>query len=155
MPKTAAKAPFLSVLRELTQCYQAFERYSAAHIQTLELTPPQFDVIATLGNTKGMTFRDLGERTLITKGTLTGVVDRLETKSLVSRENCPGDGRSTIVRLTHQGEKVFNHAFPAHVVHLREAFGLVCEKELSTLEQGLNTLKKALTAATSNQRENH
>jgi len=155
MPKTAAKAPFLSVLRELTQCYQAFERYSAAHIQTLALTPPQFDVIAILGNTKGMTFRELGERTLITKGTLTGVIDRLETKSLVTRENCPEDGRSTIVRLTHQGEKTFNRAFPAHIGHLREAFSLVCEKELTALEAGLATLKKALTAATDNQKGEH
>lgn len=153
MPKSAAHAPFLAVLRELVQCYQAFERYSAAHIQTLELTPPQFDVVATLGNTKGMTFRELGERTLITKGTLTGVVDRLETKGFVSRENCPQDGRSTIVSLTRQGEKIFDKAFPAHVSHLREAFGLVCEKELSVLGQGLGTLRKALLDAAESQKE--
>ena len=147
MTKTAAKAPFLSVLRELVTCYQAFERYSAAHIQTLDLTPPQFDVIATLGNTKGMPFRQLGERTLITKGTLTGVVDRLEAKGLVCRDNCPRDGRSTIVSLTRQGEKIFDRAFPAHVGHLRDAFGRVCSEELSSLEQGLGTLRKALNAA--------
>ena len=100
-----------------------------------------------------MTFRELGERTLITKGTLTGVVDRLQTKGLVCRENCPKDGRSTIVSLTHAGEKIFDRAFPAHIGHLREAFGLVCEKELSVLEQGLSTLKKALSAATLSQKE--
>ncbi|MFY9329670.1 MAG: MarR family transcriptional regulator [Georgfuchsia sp.] len=153
MPKTAERAPFLSVLRELAQCYQAFERYSAMHIQTLKLTPPQFDVVATLGNTLGMTFRELGERTLITKGTLTGVVDRLEAKGLVSRESCPQDGRSTIVRLTYQGEKIFDQAFPAHVSHLREAFGRVCEKELAVLEQGLSALRKALSVAADNQKE--
>jgi MarR family transcriptional regulator, 2-MHQ and catechol-resistance regulon repressor len=153
MSKPAAPAPFLSVLRELVQCYQAFERYSAAHIQTFELTPAQFDVIATLGNTKGMTFRELGEKTLITKGTLTGVVDRLEAKKIVSRENCPDDGRSTIVRLSRQGEKIFDHAFPAHVSHLRGAFDRVCAKELATLEQGLGTLRIALSAATENQKE--
>jgi DNA-binding MarR family transcriptional regulator len=153
MTRSRGKASFLSVLRELVQCYQAFERYSASHILTLALTPPQFDVVATLGNTRGMSFRDLGERTLITKGTLTGVVDRLETKGIVSRENCPGDGRSTIVRLTRQGEKVFDQAFPAHVSHLREAFGQVCEKELADLEQGLATLRKAFLAAADNQKE--
>lgn len=153
MRTSATKAPFLSVLRELVQCYQAFERYSAAHIQTLGLTPPQFDVVATLGNTQGMTFRELGERTLITKGTLTGVIDRLEAKNIVSRECCPEDGRSTIVRLTRQGEKIFDRAFPAHISHLREAFGQVCEKELTVLEQGLATLRKALSAAAENQKE--
>lgn len=153
MSKPATRAPFLSVLRELVQCYQAFERYSAAHIQTLNLTPPQFDVVATLGNTQGMTFRDLGERTLITKGTLTGVIDRLEAKGIVSRASCPEDGRSTIVRLTRQGEKIFDQAFPAHISHLREAFGQVCEQELAALEQGLATLRKALSAAADNQRD--
>lgn len=153
MAKITHQAPFLSVLRELVRCYQAFERYSATHIQTLGLTPPQFDVVATLGNTEGMTFRELGERTLITKGTLTGVVDRLEAKGIVSRKSCPEDGRSTIVCLTRQGEKIFDQAFPAHISHLGEAFGQVCEKELSALEQGLGTLRKALSAAADNQRE--
>jgi DNA-binding MarR family transcriptional regulator len=153
MSKPVLRAPFFFVLRELVQCYQAFERYSAAHIQTLDLTPSQFDVIATLGNTKGMTFRELGERTLITKGTMTGVVDRLEIKGIVSRESCPEDGRSRIVRLTRQGEKIFDQAFPAHISHLREAFGQVCEKVLFALGQGLTTLRKALSAAADNQRD--
>jgi MarR family 2-MHQ and catechol resistance regulon transcriptional repressor len=49
------------------------------------LTPSQFDIIATLGNTPGMTLQGIGEKTLITKGTLTGVVDRLQEKGLVDR----------------------------------------------------------------------
>lgn len=147
MPHSSSRAPFLSALRELVSCYQAFERYSAHHIQGLGLTPPQFDVVATLGNTVGMTFRELGERTLITKGTLTGVVDRLELKEIVTRKGSPDDGRSTLVSLTRKGEKVFDQAFPAHVEHLRGAFGKVCSKELSTLEQGLRTLNAALSAA--------
>lgn len=153
MTRSSRPASFLSALRELARCYQAFERYSATHIQSLDLTPPQFDVIATLGNTPGMSFRELGERTLITKGTLTGVVDRLEAKGLVTRAGCPNDARSTLVTLTRQGEKIFNRAFPEHIEHLRCAFGKVCEKELSTLEQGLVTLREALMAATEEQKE--
>jgi DNA-binding MarR family transcriptional regulator len=70
-------------MRELARAYQAFERFDAAGIREHGLTPPQADVIFTLGNTEGMTFKDLGEKTLITKGALTGVVDRLEAKGLV------------------------------------------------------------------------
>lgn len=144
---TVSPAPFLSVLRELVTCYQAFERYSAVHIQGLGLTPAQFDVIATLGNTPGMTFRELGERTLITKGTMTGVVDRLEAKNIVCRCDCPGDGRSTLVCLTRAGEKIFSEAFPSHVEHLRGAFGQLCNKELLALKAGLRALGTALAAA--------
>ena len=48
------QASFLPTLRELVRAYQAFEMYSCAHIRTLDLTPSQFDIIATLGNTPGM-----------------------------------------------------------------------------------------------------
>lgn len=153
MSNTTQRAPFLPVLRELAQCYQAFERYSATHIQTLGLTPPQFDVVATLGNTPGMSFRELGEYTLITKGTLTGVIDRLEAKGIVNRERSSEDGRSTLVRLTCKGEEIFDQSFPAHISHLGEAFGQLCEKELSALGQGLGKLRKAFLAAADNQQE--
>lgn len=147
MARSGGKPVFLSVLRELAQCYQAFERHSAVHIQSLDLTPSQFDVIATLGNTEGMSFRELGQRTLITKGTLTGVVDRLEAKGLVTRRSCPDDARSTLVSLTRAGTRIFDRAFPAHIEHLRGAFGKVCEEELSKLGDGLRTLREALNAA--------
>ncbi len=118
----AAKPPFFAVVRNLVRCYQAFEMFSAAHIRELDLTPSQFDIIATLGNTKGMTSKELGEKTLITKGTLTGVVDRLIAKNLVRRVQCEHDGRSQIVQLTAEGETLFDKIFPAHGEYMSRAF---------------------------------
>lgn len=129
-----AAAPFLRTIRELVRCYQAFEAYSARHIRQLGLTPSQFDIVATLGNTPGMSFRELGERTLITKGTLTGVVDRLVEKKLVRRVACPSDGRSQIVQLTGRGETLFERVFPAHVEHVRGAFTALGDAELEQAE---------------------
>ena len=110
-----SKETFLPILRELARCYQAFENYSAKHIRTLGLTPAQFDLIVTLGNTQGMSFKELGDKTLITKGTLTGVVDRLVAKKLVQRIASPTDGRSQTVQLTTDGQSLFTRIFPAHV----------------------------------------
>lgn len=141
--------PFIPVLRELARAYQAFESYSAAHIRTLGLTPPQFDIVATLGNTDGMSFKELGERTLITKGTLTGVVDRLEAKDLVRRTASPSDGRSQIVQLTKKGEALFATAFPAHVHHVEQAFSDFSQTELSDIEATLHRLRQALATASS------
>jgi MarR family transcriptional regulator, 2-MHQ and catechol-resistance regulon repressor len=109
---------FLSTVQALVRCYQAFEAYSGAHIRTLGLTPPQFDVIATLGNTTGMTATELGEKTLITKGTLTGVVDRLIDRGWVERAAHGSDRRCQIIRLTATGESLFATCFPAHMAHL-------------------------------------
>ena len=90
-------------------------------MRKLGLTLAQFDVVATLGNTEGMSFREVGERTLITKGTLTGGVDRLCERDVVSRCAHATDGRSLMVRLTTAGERLFAEVFPAHSARWRDA----------------------------------
>lgn len=142
-----AQESFIPVLRELARAYQAFETCSAAHIRTLDLTPSQFDIIATLGNTDGMNFKELGEKTLITKGTLTGVVDRLEAKGLVCRIASASDGRSQIVRLTRKGEALFAKVFPAHLEHMGRSFAPFSQADLDAMESELHRLRTALSAA--------
>lgn len=139
---------FLPLLRELAASYQAFTAHSAAHIRQMDLTPSQFDILATLGNTAGMPFKELGEKTLITKGTLTGVVDRLTSKGLVERTACPTDGRSQIVQLTAQGDALFQQHFPAHLDYVGQALQPMSEAEMQTLTAGLRTLRLAFTHAT-------
>ncbi len=138
---------FLPLLRELTSTYQAFEIYSSAHIRTLDLTPAQFDIVATLGNTAGMSPKELGEKTLITKGTLTGVVDRLSDKGLVRRSASTSDKRSQIVQLTPEGETLFASIFPAHLSHMERAFAALPPDELAALTAGLQHLRAAFGAA--------
>ncbi|MBI4989197.1 MAG: MarR family transcriptional regulator [Rhodocyclales bacterium] len=135
------------MLRELARCYQAFEAYSGSHIRGLDLTPAQFDIVATLGNTPGMSFKELGEKTLITKGTLTGVVDRLEAQRLVRRSASPEDGRSMIVSLTPAGARLFESVFPAHLDHLRLALGGLDAARLQRYEAALRELRAAFESA--------
>jgi len=145
--RAAHNDDFLPLLRELAHCYQAFESHSAAHIRTLGLTPAQFDLVATLGNTAGMSFKELGEKTLITKGTLTGVVDRLVAKRLVRRIASASDGRSQIVQLTGKGDALFARIFPAHLAHLRKVFADFGAAELAEVHSSLARLRLALVHA--------
>ncbi len=127
---------------------QGFERFSAESVRECGLTPPQFDIIATLGNTPGMCCKDLGEKTLITKGTLTGVVDRLELKGLVARERSGNDKRSFFVRLTPAGEAMFDEVFPKVIAQAKTMFSSYGEDELAAIEATLATLKQNIAAAT-------
>ncbi len=141
------KEPFLPSLRELVRCYQAFEAHSAVHLRTLGLTSSQFDIIATLGNTPGMTPKELGEKTLITKGTLTGVVDRLVSKGLVRRLAHGSDGRCQIVQLTKKGERLFDKVFPAHLAYLDRAFEDFEAKDYARIESTLRDLRAVFESA--------
>lgn len=111
--------PYLRVIRPLVQAYLAFYRLGSRHIEKLGVTPAQFDVLAELGGTPGMTCADLSEATLITKGTLTGVLDRLEAKGLLKRKGLDSDRRAIHVQLTAKGETVYQKIFPAHGDFLR------------------------------------
>jgi len=144
MGPTLKNNPFLPLVRDLVRCYQAFEMYSAAHIREMDLTPSQFDIIATLGNTDGMSCTELTEKTLITKGTLTGVVDRLIAKGLVRRIPSEHDGRSHIIQLTEQGVGVFDQVFPDHIVYMGKVFAEFKEEDYSRIQKALQDLHGAL-----------
>lgn len=138
---SAAKEDFIPVMRELVKAFQAFSDCSAKHVRELGLTPSQFDVIATLGNRSGMCMSELAERTLVTKGTLTGIVDRLEKKGLVAREIPPNNRRSFVIVLTAEGTKAFESIFPSHIAYLKQHFDLLSPKELKEAKKILERLK--------------
>ena len=111
--------PYLRIIRPLVQAYLAFYRTGSRHIERLGVTPAQFDVLAELGGTSGLTCAELSAATLITKGTLTGVLDRLERKGLLKRTEVVADRRATHVRLTARGEALYRKHFPVHGDFLR------------------------------------
>ncbi|MFS8815998.1 MarR family transcriptional regulator, 2-MHQ and catechol-resistance regulon repressor [Thermostichus sp. MS-CIW-21] len=137
----AAREPFLGLLRDLARAYQAFENYAGAHIRQMGLTAPQFDVLVTLGNTPGLTMNVLAQKTLVTKGTLTGIVDRLEQKGLVRREVPPENRRCFKIVLTEEGEKLFEQVFPAHVAYLKERFQKLDPEEMAQIQACLKKLQ--------------
>lgn len=114
--------PYLKLVRPLVEAYLAFWRADSRHIKSLRLTPSQFDVIATLGDTEGMTCSELSAKTLVTKGTLTGVLDRLVSKGLIRRDAVKGDRRYTKILLTEKGDALFRKSFAAHIAFLRPFF---------------------------------
>jgi MarR family transcriptional regulator, 2-MHQ and catechol-resistance regulon repressor len=137
---------FLPLLREIVRSYQAFDNYSAPHIKSMDLTPSQFDVIATLGNQPPMACKTLGDKTLITKGTLTGILDRLEIKGLTERKACEEDARSQKVALTLAGQAMFEHTFPKHMQHLEKAFKELSPQQMLDLTSSLKQLREAMEA---------
>lgn len=142
--------PYLKVLRPLVEAYLAFWREANRHIRAMRLTPSQFDVIATLGDTEGMTCADLSAATLVTKGTLTGVLERLVVKGLIRRDAVAGDRRRTLVRLTEKGAALFQQSFAAHRAHLRPFFErALTRKEADALKTGLLRIRDSFQRGTS------
>lgn len=78
------------------------------------LEPWEFDVLASLrraGKPYALPPRQLIKENLVTSGTMTNRIDRLEKRGLVSRRPDPIDGRSIIVSLTETGKTMVDAAF--------------------------------------------
>ncbi|WP_206240548.1 MarR family winged helix-turn-helix transcriptional regulator [Novosphingobium terrae] len=84
------------------------------------LQPGEFDVLATLrrsGTPFALTPTDLYEAAMISSGSMTNRIDRLEKAGLVERRPNPQDKRGTLVALTAQGLDLIDRLVGLHVAN--------------------------------------
>ncbi|MFN3431512.1 MAG: MarR family winged helix-turn-helix transcriptional regulator [Candidatus Sericytochromatia bacterium] len=133
----------LPVMRALNAATQQSERVLNRFLETYALTPSQFDVLAVLGDTEGMSCKDLSRQSLITGGTLTPVLDRLEAKGLVRRCKGTQDSRQTIAALTPEGQALYEKVFLPFVDHARKQLSALTDAEQAELVRLLNKVHAA------------
>ena len=85
-----------------------YEKIQRDNIQMLTLTPTQHLILRELWRSDGIQFKELAETCDCSRSTITGVVDTMEKKDLVSRESNPSDRRSLLVKLTKKGKELKN-----------------------------------------------
>jgi DNA-binding MarR family transcriptional regulator len=142
----AYKRPFFSSYS--TSLWVRFLRFNLLSHKKLEadlgkqgLTPPQFYVLATIGYAGGLPFGEIGAKMMVTVSNLTGIVDRLEEKKLVTRKRDERDRRVVHVVLTEKGARLYKSTIPLFEKSISEIFAAVDksqQKELSALLRRLN-----------------
>ncbi|MBC7542710.1 MAG: MarR family transcriptional regulator [Candidatus Sericytochromatia bacterium] len=130
----------LPVLRHLVLAQSQVARMGNRFVETHGLTMPQFDVVATLGDTPGLTCKELSEQSLTTKGSLLPLLDRLEAKAWVRRSKGEKDSRQTIVSLTDAGQALYQAVFPAFVDVMNQKLALLTPEERDELVRLLKKL---------------
>lgn len=98
----------LAVMSRLTRLARTLERERRAVFADHGLEGWGFDVLAALrrsGPPYELTPRDLLVQNLVTSGTMTNRIDRLEAAGLVSRRPQPEDRRSVLVHLSAAGRR--------------------------------------------------
>lgn len=143
---TPGDESLLPPVRALLRAYAQLERVAARHLDSLGVTPAQFDVLATLGDERGMTCKDLGARSLISRGTLIPVLDRMEARGLIRRCKGTADSRQTIVSLTPEGQALYERTFPPHVAYLRGYLDHLAPEEQAQLVALLGKFEAILLA---------
>src|SRR4051812_15582215 len=89
----------------------------AAELKAVGLSIPQFDLVSTLTEREGLTQQELAERLYVTKGNVSGLVDRLVEAGLVERRTPAGDPRPHALHLTEGGRALARRGLAAPPGH--------------------------------------
>ncbi|SFI88523.1 MarR family winged helix-turn-helix transcriptional regulator [Celeribacter neptunius] len=101
------------------------------------LNAASFDLLATLrraGPPHALTAGELMARMMITSGTVTNRINRLETQGLVARRSDKEDARRAIVGLTETGFALIDRAVEDHVATQKRLTELLSGEEFAQLD---------------------
>jgi DNA-binding MarR family transcriptional regulator len=107
--------------RALIRAAFLFTNHPNRPYHVVSLNVSQLDVLAAIARAEGMalTCSEIAEATLITKGGITGILDRLEARRLVQRVASRDDRRSIVIELTEKGVD-FCHGLFTRLAHDEE-----------------------------------
>ncbi|MFP4157080.1 MAG: MarR family winged helix-turn-helix transcriptional regulator [Opitutales bacterium] len=88
-----------------------------------------FAVLEVLLHKGSLPVNAIGEKVLLTSGSITTAVDRLEKKELVQREKSELDRRIVLVHLTERGRGLITRAFNEQAENLDRLFSVFDEEE--------------------------
>ncbi len=116
-----------------------------------DLTEAQFNVLFALKfAVEDITQAELGKRLVVTRASITSVLDKLETKNLVRRVDVPGNRRIHHVRLTDDGAALIEKVEPLYRAEIHQALSDLtdedCKSLIGCLEKARQRVVKMSTA---------
>lgn len=116
-----------------------------ADIKSFGLSLSEFGALELIYHKGSQTVQDIGKKVLLTSGSMTYVVDQLETKGLAKRKICEKDKRVFYVELTEKGTLLLDEIFPKHANRIAEIFSTLSVEEIVDLTEKLKQISKSIT----------
>ena len=124
----------------LWKAARAVESYAEKSIKDLEMCGSDFAVLEALLHKGPLPVNEIGKKILLTSGSITVAVDRLEKRGLVERRAHGIDRRARIVHLTMEGKKLITRIYAEHATDMEKlAAASLTKAERKTL---ISLLKK-------------
>jgi MarR family 2-MHQ and catechol resistance regulon transcriptional repressor len=123
----------LNAYIKLSRAAEAVNDYVNAHLRDYKLTVSQFGVLEVIYHLGPMQTGELGHKILKSSGNMTLVIDNLEKRGLVQREQREDDRRCIDIHLTAEGEKLVKDILPKHVAGVVKTFGVLTADEQNQL----------------------
>ncbi|WP_285891399.1 MarR family winged helix-turn-helix transcriptional regulator [Paenibacillus pasadenensis] len=133
-PTPAEQELSLKLFVVLSKAYRSIMDRAIRDVKRHGISPSEFTVLEVLYHKGRIPLQQIGEKILVTSGSVTYNIDKLETKGLLRRIPSPDDRRVTFAELTEEGQSMFDAIFPQHAEHIHR------------LTRGLDLEEKSLAA---------
>ena len=127
----------------LWKASRAVQAQADRSIAQFDMVPTDFGVLEALLHKGPLTVKQIGEKVLLTSGSMTAAVDRLEKRRLVKRGDDARDRRARIIDLTPAGRELIERAFACHRDAMERALEGFSEGERIILLPLLRSLGRA------------
>ncbi|MBY0402709.1 MAG: MarR family transcriptional regulator [Cyanobacteria bacterium] len=123
----------------LMKAHQVLSKHSERSLNLKDMCFSDFVVLEILLHKGPMPINQIGDKLLLTSGSLTTAVDRLEKMGYTQRQMDPQDRRTRIVSLTPLGQEVIEALFQKHEAYFEAFMEILSQEERKSL---IETLKK-------------
>jgi MarR family transcriptional regulator, 2-MHQ and catechol-resistance regulon repressor len=124
----------------LWKASKAVEAQAQRSVKATGLCLSDFGVMEALLHKGPLPISALGKKVLLSSGSMTAAVDRLERSGLVDREATSTDRRARIVHLTEEGSKLIRRVFAEHERDMERVFSRLDKPERQALANLLRKL---------------
>ncbi len=106
------------------------------------LTGPQRMVMQVLARSEGMSLKQLSAEVSLAHSTVSGIVDRLQSRGMVVRRRDEADGRATVIAPSAMVRDFLSNRMPELAISpLTEALRGASDSEQATVLRGLKKLR--------------
>ncbi|GIQ69485.1 MarR family transcriptional regulator [Xylanibacillus composti] len=119
----------------LAKAYKVVMERAVKDMKQKGLSAAEFSILELLYHKGQTSLQRISERILVTSGTITYTVDKLEAKGYLKRVSCPKDRRVTYAEMTEAGKELFDQLFPAHADTIESLMdGLTLEEKATATD---------------------
>jgi MarR family transcriptional regulator, organic hydroperoxide resistance regulator len=115
-------------------------------LREIGVSIPQCDVLTTLTEQEGVSQQELAKRLYVTKGNISGLIDRLAEAGLVERRSTALDRRQHAIYLTETGRRTAERAIAVQHRWIALTLGKMADADLEALETQLVALRDIVRA---------
>ena len=135
-----------SVMIALRKIIQAIDMNSKKLVKRVGLTGPQLVILQEISSLGEVTAGEIARAVSLSQATLTGILERMEKRGLLSRRRSEHDKRRVMVRITDSGKKVLEDAPSLMQEEFVDGFSSLQEWEQNMILSSLQRLVSIMDA---------